>query len=129
VLITPSRGVSQLVCHLHQHRTAIKHFSGAVAREKEDFCKGSFARKSFTLFIVLLYFIFACIVLSKTQKISSFYSCYFCWSVIVLLYHAFYQWLVSLKLNLFGKVGSQKSNKNIMRNTACHKKGNTYGTN
>jgi hypothetical protein len=25
-------------------------FSGAVAREKEDFCKGSFARTSFTLF-------------------------------------------------------------------------------
>jgi hypothetical protein len=44
-----------------------------------------------------------------------------------LLYHAFYQWLVSLKLNLFGKVSSRKSNKIIMRNTACHKKGNTYG--
>jgi hypothetical protein len=43
-------------------------FSGAVAGEKEDFCKGSFARTSFTSFIVLLYFIFACIVLSKTQK-------------------------------------------------------------
>jgi hypothetical protein len=25
-------------------------FSGAVAGEKEDFCKGSFARTSFTLF-------------------------------------------------------------------------------
>jgi hypothetical protein len=25
-------------------------FSGAVAREKEGFCKGSFARTSFTLF-------------------------------------------------------------------------------
>jgi hypothetical protein len=41
----------------------------------------------------------------KHKKISSFYSCYLCWSVIVLLYHAFYQWLVSLKLNLFVKVG------------------------
>jgi hypothetical protein len=30
---------------------AIKTFSGAVAREeKEDFCKGSFARTSFNLF-------------------------------------------------------------------------------
>jgi hypothetical protein len=28
----------------------IKTFSGAVAGEKEDFCKGSFARTSFTLF-------------------------------------------------------------------------------
>jgi hypothetical protein len=46
----------------------IKHFSGVVAREKEDFCKGSLARTFFTLFIVLLYFIFACIFLSKTQK-------------------------------------------------------------
>jgi hypothetical protein len=27
-----------------------KNFSGAVAGEKEDFCKGSFARTSFTLF-------------------------------------------------------------------------------
>jgi hypothetical protein len=46
----------------------IKLFSGAVAGEEEDFCKGSFARTSFTLFQVLLYFIFTCIVLSKTQK-------------------------------------------------------------
>jgi hypothetical protein len=29
---------------------AIKTFSGAVAGEKEDFCRGSFARTSFTLF-------------------------------------------------------------------------------
>jgi hypothetical protein len=43
-------------------------FFGAVAEEKEDFCKESFARTSFTLFFVLLYFIFACIFLSKTQK-------------------------------------------------------------
>jgi hypothetical protein len=28
----------------------IKLFSGTVAGEKEDFCKGSFARTSFTLF-------------------------------------------------------------------------------
>jgi hypothetical protein len=29
---------------------AIKTFSGTIAGEKEDFCKGSFARTSFTLF-------------------------------------------------------------------------------
>jgi hypothetical protein len=46
---------------------AIK-FSGTIAGEKEDFCKESFTRTSFTLFIVLLYFIFACIFLSKTHK-------------------------------------------------------------
>jgi hypothetical protein len=44
-----------------------------------------------------------------------------------LLYHAFHQWLISLKLDLIGKVGSRKNNKIIIRNTACHKKGNTYG--
>jgi hypothetical protein len=59
---------SQLAGHLHQQHRVTNKFSGAVAGEKEDFCKGSFARTSFTLFIVLLYFIFACIVLSKTHK-------------------------------------------------------------
>jgi hypothetical protein len=34
----------------HQHRAASRHFSGAVAGEKEDFCKVSFACTSFTLF-------------------------------------------------------------------------------
>jgi hypothetical protein len=46
----------------------IKHFSGAIARKKEDFCKGSLSRSIFYFVIVLLYFIFACIVLSKIQK-------------------------------------------------------------
>jgi hypothetical protein len=50
---------------IHPHQAT---FCGVVAKEKEDFCKGSFARTSFTLFIVLLYSIFACIVLSKTHK-------------------------------------------------------------
>jgi hypothetical protein len=43
-------------------------FFGTVAEEKEDFCKRSFARTTFTLLFVLLYFISACIFLSKTQK-------------------------------------------------------------
>jgi hypothetical protein len=64
VLIIPSSWVSQLGGYLPASST----FSGAVAGEKEDFCKGSFACTSFTLFIFLLYFIFACIVLSKTHK-------------------------------------------------------------
>jgi hypothetical protein len=67
VLIIPSSWGSQLGASTWHHQTAIK-FSGAVAGEKEDFCKGSFTRTSFTLFIVLLYFIFSCIFLSKTQK-------------------------------------------------------------
>jgi hypothetical protein len=48
--------------------STIKHFSGTVAGEKEDFCKGSLSCSIFYFVIVLLYFIFACIVLSKTQK-------------------------------------------------------------
>jgi hypothetical protein len=47
---------------------AVNKFSGAVAGEKEDFCKGSLSLPIFYFVIVLLYFIFACIVLSKIQK-------------------------------------------------------------
>jgi hypothetical protein len=43
-------------------------FSSTVAGEKEDFCKGSLSRSIFYSVFVLLYFIFACIVLSKIQK-------------------------------------------------------------
>jgi hypothetical protein len=59
----PNWTVIYTITHRHS-----KDFFGAVAGEKEDFCKGSFACTSFTLFIVLLYFIFTCIVLSKTHK-------------------------------------------------------------
>jgi hypothetical protein len=42
---------------------AINEFSGAVAGEEEDFCKGSLSRTIFYFVIVLLYFIFASIFL------------------------------------------------------------------
>jgi hypothetical protein len=45
-----------------------QQFSGAVAGEKEDFCKGSLSLPTFYFVIVLLYFIFSCIFLSKIQK-------------------------------------------------------------
>jgi hypothetical protein len=48
------------------------NFSGADAGEKEDFCKGSLSLPIFYFVIILLYFIFACIFLSKIQKIASF---------------------------------------------------------
>jgi hypothetical protein len=48
---------------------AINEFSGAVAGEEEDFCKGSLARIIFYFVFALLYFIFICIILSKIQKI------------------------------------------------------------
>jgi hypothetical protein len=54
---------------------AIKQFSGAVAREEEDLCKGSLARTIFHFVFVFIYFIFACIILSKIQKNSFLYSC------------------------------------------------------
>jgi hypothetical protein len=47
---------------------AINEFSGAVAGKEEDFCKGSISHTIFYFVFVLLYFIFACIVLSKIQK-------------------------------------------------------------
>jgi hypothetical protein len=43
-------------------------FSGTVAGEKEDFCKKSLSLPTFYFVIVLLYFIFACIILSKIKK-------------------------------------------------------------
>jgi hypothetical protein len=54
-------------CQLHTSEITIK-LSGAVAGEKEDFCKGTLSLPIFYFVIILLYFIFACIVLSKTQK-------------------------------------------------------------
>jgi hypothetical protein len=50
----------------HQPRTS--NFSGAVAGEKEDFCKGSLSRSTVYFVFVLLYFILACIILSKNTK-------------------------------------------------------------
>jgi hypothetical protein len=64
----PSLGVFQLADHLlqankfsgtikhnqvfwHHHHCAINKFSGAVAREEEDFCKGSF--RTHILYFVL----------------------------------------------------------------------------
>jgi hypothetical protein len=47
-------GVPNWTVKNYQHRAASRYFSGTVAGEKEDFCKGSFASTSFTLFIVLI---------------------------------------------------------------------------
>jgi hypothetical protein len=48
----------------------IKLFSGAVAKKEEDFCKGSFARTSFTLFIVLFTLFLLHHFIKNTKKIS-----------------------------------------------------------
>jgi hypothetical protein len=52
--------------------TPSSNISSAVAGEKEDFCQGSLSLSIFYFVIVLLYFIFSRIFLSKIQKISSF---------------------------------------------------------
>jgi hypothetical protein len=64
MLIIPSLGVPNWSVIYIINTAPSSKFSGTVAREREDFCKGSLARTIFTLF----HFIFACIVLSKIQK-------------------------------------------------------------
>ena len=66
-------------CHYYIHVSAIKHFSGAVAGEKDHFCKGSLS-----LSIFLFCFCFACFILfcllcfiKNPKKISFHYSFYF----------------------------------------------------
>jgi hypothetical protein len=69
VLIIPSSWGSQL----GGYPARIKLFFWRRCRGKRRLLQGSFARTSFTLFIVLLYFIFACIIFIKnTKKIVSF---------------------------------------------------------
>jgi hypothetical protein len=64
---------------------AINEFSGAVAGEIEDFYKGSLARIIFYFVIVFLYFIFACIILSKIQKKLVSFIVAFIYLLLVLL--------------------------------------------
>jgi hypothetical protein len=47
---------------------AINKFSGAVAGEKEDFCKGSLSLPIFYFFIALLYFILLASFYQKHTK-------------------------------------------------------------
>jgi hypothetical protein len=56
--------------------------SGAVAEEKEDFCKGNLSRTIFYFVFVSFYFIFACIFLSKIQKNSFYFKLLFVSSVV-----------------------------------------------
>jgi hypothetical protein len=65
--------------------TPSSNFSSAVGGEKEDFCKGSLSLPIFYFVIVLLYFIFTCIFLSKIQKISFFIVVIFAYLLLVLL--------------------------------------------
>jgi hypothetical protein len=78
VLITPSLGVPNWsVIYIINTAPSTSFLAPLLGREKTS-ARGVSHAQSFTLFIVLRYFIFACIVLSKIQKkISFLYSCYF----------------------------------------------------
>jgi steroid 5-alpha reductase family enzyme len=70
LIITFSWGF-QLGGHIYKTPTSTPHHQQVFwrrCREKEDFCKGSLSLPIFYFVIVLLYFIFACIFLSKIQK-------------------------------------------------------------
>jgi hypothetical protein len=64
VLIIPSSWGSQLGGYL----PASSIFLAPLPGKKKISARGVLHAQSFTLFIVLLYFIFACIFLSKIQK-------------------------------------------------------------
>jgi hypothetical protein len=64
--------------------TPSSNFSGAVAGEKEDLCKGSQSLPTFYFVIVLLYFIFSCIFYQKYKKLVTFIVVF---SLLLLLVH------------------------------------------
>src|SRR3954447_11274650 len=68
-------------CNPHQVFLAPLHtsrFSGAVAGEKDHFCKGSLSLSIFLLCYCFFFLIFVCCVLSKIQKNKfTLYSCYY----------------------------------------------------
>jgi hypothetical protein len=69
IFIIPSSWGSQLDSEKILPPQASRIFLAPLPeRKKKTSARGVFARTSFTLFIVLLYFIFSCIILSKTQK-------------------------------------------------------------
>jgi hypothetical protein len=70
MLIIPCAWGSQLPGHNHQLHASHQVLSSTVAgEEKEDLCKGSFSHAHPLLcFIVLLYFIFTCIIYQKPKK-------------------------------------------------------------
>jgi hypothetical protein len=73
-----------MVIYINYAATSNK-FSGAVVREKEDFYKGSFARTSFTLFLVLLlpyFYLFHFI--KNTKNLVSFIVVFTCLLLVLL---------------------------------------------
>jgi hypothetical protein len=69
VLITPSLGVPNWSV-IYINTAQQSSFSGVVAGKKEDFCKGSLARTSFTLFYFCFTLFLLASVYQKYKKIS-----------------------------------------------------------
>jgi hypothetical protein len=68
VLITPSLGVPNWSVIYIINTAPSTSFLAPLPGRKKTSVRGVSHAQSFTLFIVLLYFIFACIFLSKIQK-------------------------------------------------------------
>jgi hypothetical protein len=67
VLITPSLGVPNWSV-IYINTAPSTSFVALLPGRKKTSARGVSHAQSFTLFLVLLHFIFACIVLSKIQK-------------------------------------------------------------
>jgi hypothetical protein len=73
VLIIPSLGVPNWSVIYIINTAPSSKFSGAVAREREDFCKGSLARTIFYFFFSLALFYFCLhLFIKNTKKVVSF---------------------------------------------------------
>src|SRR3954451_20593643 len=59
---------TQILARLSGAIAHIKTFSGAVAGEKDHFCKGSLSLSIFLLCYFFCFLIFVCCILSKIQK-------------------------------------------------------------
>jgi hypothetical protein len=117
-------GVPNWMVKNYQHRHASSSFLAPLpGRKKKTSARGVFTRTSFTCFKFCFTLFLLASFYQKPQKISSYYSCYFCRSVIVLLYHAFYQWLVSLKLKSFWQGGFTEEQQNYYEAYRLSQKG------
>jgi hypothetical protein len=77
VLITSSLGVPNWSVIYIINTAPSTSFLTPLPGRKKTSAWGVSHAQSFTLFLVLLYFIFACIFLSKIQKNSFLYSCFY----------------------------------------------------
>ena len=70
-----------------------------------------------------IFSLFARFFIKNTKKIGSYSSCYFRWSVIVLLCHACCQWLVSLETEAYWQGGFTEDEKYYYKEHCLSQKG------